>query len=314
MANRIFVASIVILWLGSMTWLVVERILPSFVSGQPPVIETYQTNEVVAWSVYWGDTHVGYAASVRMEGVDGTIELHNRILLDDVPLIDLAPLWMRHMAGDIGKVSIDATTRMEFDSLKNFSAFESRISLNEMPSVLSVSGRVNDSNLDLNIRSNSVSYPISIYMPGRRALNEALFPDARLPLLYEGRVWTEEVYSPFNAPNDPIEIIQVEAVSNEMMEIQGEIRRVMRVEYHRRVGPGVNKDAQLQAIAWVKQNGTVLRHDVFIGESELRFERLTNNKAAEIGVDLFEQQIRQGGKINMPENSDSLLPASGGDD
>jgi len=318
MANRIFIASIVALWLGSMTWLVVERILPSFVSGQPPVLENYQTNEVVAWSVHWSGERVGYAASVRMEGVAGTTELHNRILLDDVPLIDLAPLWMRHVAGDIGNISFDATTRMEFDSLENFSAFESRISLNEMPAVLNVSGRVDDSNLELNIRSNNISYPISIYMPDRRALNEALFPDARLPLLYEGRVWSEEVFSPLHAPNDPIEIVQVEAVSTEMMEIQGEIRRVMRVEYRGRVGPGVNKNAQLQAISWVKRNGTVLRHDVFIGGSELRFERLSKSEAAEIGVDLFERQIRQGGKINIPkqaspEKADSQLSEPGGD-
>ncbi len=284
MANRIFVSSIVILWLGSMTWLF---------SGQPPVIETYQTNQVVAWSVRWGGDRVGYAASVRLEGVEGTLELHNRILLENAPLIDLAPLWMRHIVGDIGKMSFDASTRVEFDALENFSAFESRISLNGMPSVLSISGRVNDSDLDLKIRSNDITYPISIYMPDKQALNEALFPDARLPMLYEGRRWSEEVYSPFHAPNNPIEIVQAEVVSTESMEIQGEIRRVFRVEYRGKVGSGVNKNAQLQAISWVKREGLVLRHDVFIGGSELRFERLSEDEAAEIGVDLFERQFRQ---------------------
>ena len=212
MANRIFVASIVVLWLGSMTWLVVARILPSLMTGQPPVIEAYESSKVVAWSVMWGGKQVGHAASVRLEGVSNTAELHNRILLKEVPLVELAPLWMRHVAGDIGKISFDAITRMEFDSLKNFSAFESRISLNGMPSIINVSGRVNDSKLDLNIRSNDINYSMPVDLPDSQALNEALFPDARLPLLYEGRAWTEEVYSPFHAPNYPVEVVHVEAV------------------------------------------------------------------------------------------------------
>jgi len=301
MANRIFVSSIVVLWLGSMTWLVVERILPSLVSGQPPAIENYKTNEVVAWDVRWGGESVGYAASVRLEGVAGAMELHNRILLDDAPLIDLAPLWMRHAVGNIGSMSFDASTRVEFDSLGNFSAFESRISLNDMPSVLSISGRVNDSNLDLKIRSSDISYPISIYMPDRKALNEALFPNARLPQMYEGRRWTEEVYSPFHAPNDPIELVQAEVVSTESMEIQGKIRRLLRVEYRGRAGSGVNKNARLQAVSWVKKDGTVLRYDVYIGGSELRFERLSESRSAEIGMELFERQLRQGAKIKLPD-------------
>jgi len=300
MANRIFVSSIVVLWLGSMAWLVVERILPSFVSGQPPVIDNYTTNEVVAWSVCWGGERVGYAASVRLEGTAGAVELHNRILLKDAPLIDLAPLWMRHAVGIIGSMSFDASTRIEFDSLGNFSAFESPISLNEMPSVLNISGRVNDSNLDLKIRSSDISYPISIYMPDRKSLNEALFPDARLPSMYEGRRWSEEVYSPFHAPNDPIELVQAEVVSTESMEIQGKIRRLLRIEYRGRVGSGVDKNSRLQAVSWVKKDGTVLRHDVYIGGSELRFERLSKHEAAEIGVDLFERQLRQGAKIHLP--------------
>jgi len=301
MANRIFVSSIVVLWLGSMTWLVVERILPSFVSGQPPAIETYHTNEVVAWNVRWGGERVGYAASVRLEGIAGAVELHNRILLDNAPLIDLAPLWMRHAVGDIGSMSFDASTRVEFDSLGNFSAFESRISLNDMPSVLSISGRVNDSNLDLKIRSSDISYSIPIYMPDSKTLNEALFPDARLPQMYVGRRWSEEVYSPFHAPNDPIELVQAEVVSLEPMEIQGEIRRLLRVEYRSRAGSGVNKNARLQAVSWVMKDGTVLRYDVYIGGSELRFERLSDSESAKIGVNLFERQLRQGAKINLPK-------------
>ena len=303
MANRVFVSAIVILWLSSMTWLFVERVFPSFVSGQPPLAESYKTGEVAAWSVQWGGNSLGYAASVCTDGIEGTTELHNRIFLENAPLLELAPAWMRHVVGEIGNVSFDAITRIEFDSLDTFSAFDTRISLNEMPSVLIMAGRVKDSYLDLKIRTGGIPYSTPVYLPDKKALSEALFPKAKLPLMYEGRVWREEVFSPFHSPSDPVEIIQAEVVSEESMEYLGEIRRVMRVEYRGMVGSGVPRNSRLQAVSWVERDGTVLRHDFYVGGSKMRFERLSKADAAQIGVDLFEHQNRQGAKIDTPDQA-----------
>ncbi|MCA9232600.1 MAG: hypothetical protein KDA57_18265 [Planctomycetales bacterium] len=308
MANRVFVAAIVMLWLSSMTWLFIERIFPSFLPGQPPLEETYKQNEVVAWSVQWGGDSLGYAASVCTEGVEGTTELHNRIFLENAPLMDLAPAWMRHVVGEIGKVSFDAVTRIEFDSLDNFSAFDTRINLNEMPSVLVMSGRMNDSYLDLKIRTGGIPYSTPVYLPDKKALSEALFPEAKLPQMYVGRVWREEVFSPFHSPSEPVEIIQAEVVSEETMEHQGKIRRVMRVEYRGMVGSGVPKNARIQAVSWVEPDGMVLRHDFFVGRSVMRFERLSDDEAAKIGAELFERQIRQGIELEMPDQPADLNP------
>ncbi len=301
MANRVFVSAIVVLWLSSMTWLFVERILPSFIDGQPPVSQSYKAGEVIAWSVEWGGKPVGFAASVRIDGVGGTTELHNHILLKDAPLMELAPAWMRHAVGNLGNMSFDAKTRIEFDSLDNFSAFESSISLNEMPSVLSISGRVKDSELELEIRSGEISYPTSVYLPEKKSLSEALFPDARLPLMYEGRRWREEVFSPFHSPSDPVEVVEAEVVSEDSMEYQGEIRRLMRVEYRSKAGSGVSKKSRLQAVSWVEKNGTVLRREVYVGSTKMRFDRLSKAEAAKVGVELFEILRRQGAEIETPE-------------
>ncbi len=303
MANRIFATTIVVLWLGSMIWLFVERIMPSFFSGQPPIAEAYRTGEVVAWSVQWGGKPVGYAASVRVDGIEGTSELHNHIALEDAPLAELAPTWMRHILGEIGNMTFNVLTRIEFDTLDNFTAFESRIAMNKVPSVLLITGKVKDSNLELEIRSNGITYPTSIYLPHTKSLNEALFPDAKLPRLVVGRRWRKEVYSPFHAPNDPIEIVQAEVVSEDSIEHQGKRRQVLCVEYHGMVGSGVPKNARLHAVSWVGSDGTVLRHDAYLGGTKMRFERLTKTEAAKIGVDLFERLLRQGGKFNLPEES-----------
>ncbi len=308
MVNRVFVSAVVALWLGSMTWLVVDRILPSLFSGNPPRVSAYNTGEVVAWRVLWDKTPVGWAGSVRLEGDGGTTELHNRVVMERLPLMELAPFWMRQVMGSVGELSFDALTRVEIDSLGNFSAFESRISLNDVPSVLSVQGRVRDSQLELKLRSGIFTSSTSVYMPNSKALSEALFPGARLPLMYVGRCWSEEVYSPFHAPGDPVKVVQAEVVSTDSMLYQGKIRRVVRVEYRTIVGAGVKKNAQLQAVSWVAQDGDVLRHDVFFSGAKMRFERLDKDEAAKVGVDLFERLTSQGAKIILPEPSKDTKP------
>ena len=87
------------------------------------------------------------------------------------------------------------------------------------------------------------------------------------------------------------------------MEYQGEIIRVMRVEYRRTVGSGVRQNARLQAIAWVERNGNVLRHDVYIDDSRMRFERQSKVDAAKIGAELFERLLRQGATLKSPEQA-----------
>lgn len=299
MANRIFVLAVVVLWLSSMTWLVTERILPSFFEGEPPAAEAYETGQAVAWEVQWEGKPVGHAASVQLSGVGGATELHNRVVLNDIPLMDLAPTWMRSAIGDLGEITFDARTRIEFDAIGNFSAFESRISVNDLPSVLNISGRVENSFLELHVRSGDISYTTPIYLPDSKALNEVLFPDARLPQMYVGRKWREEIYSPFHSPGNPVELVQAEVVSAEGIQYDNELRRTLRIEYRTMTGSGVPQEARLQAESWVEPAGNVLRRDVYLGSSKLRFTRLENSDATQVGGRLLEDLIRTGAVIDL---------------
>jgi hypothetical protein len=291
MANRIFVFAVVLLWLSSMTWLFTDRILPTFQDGQPPSVETFENGQAVAWEVEWGGEKVGSAASVRVPGAGGSVELHNRISLENMPIIDLAPAWMRMAVPTLGDMSFDVISRIEFDSLGNFSSFNSRVVLNDMPSVLKISGRVKDSYLRLNVVSGQLPYEVPVYLPDRRALNEALFPGGELPYMYVGRQWQEEVYSPFRATGDSVELVHVEVVSEESLEYCGESRRVLRVEYHGMIGSGISDKARLQAVSWVEPSGAVLRRDVYLGNSKLRFNRLSDAEANQIGQQLFDEIV-----------------------
>jgi len=299
MANRIFVLAVVVLWLCSMSWLITARILPSFLEGEPPIAEAYETGQAVAWRVDWEGRPVGHAASVRLSGVGGATDLHNRVVLKDIPLMDLAPTWMRSAIGDLGDITFDARTRIEFDALGSFSAFESRISVNDLPSVLNISGRVENSFLELHVRSGDISYNTPIYLPDSKALNEVLFPDSKLPQMYVGRSWREEIYSPFHSPGNPVELVQAEVVSTEGIQYGDELRRALRIEYRTMAGSGVPQEARLQAESWVEPSGNVLRRDVYLGGSKLRFTRLENEEAATVGGKLLEDLVRTGAEINL---------------
>lgn len=289
MANRIFVSAVIVLWLCSMGWLFTERVLPSLGDGQPPAYEKFKNGETVAWSVEWAGKAVGQAASVRVPGTDGTIEIHNRISLEEMPIAELAPSWMRIAVPSLGEMSLSIISRVEFDSLGNFSSFHSKVSLNDMPSVLRISGRVEDSYLKLKVHTGQLPYEISLYMSDQASLNEALFPGAELPYMYLGRHWQEEVYSPFRASGDPIEIVQAEVVAEEKIEFGSEARRVFRVAYHSLFGSGISDKARLQAVSWVEPSGKILRRDVMVGNSRLRFNRLSEEQSQQVGEEFFDE-------------------------
>ena len=288
MANRVFVCAVIVLWLGSMSWLMIDKILPSLHEGEPPLAAGFEPGVPVAWKVLWGDREVGYAASMRTPGVLGTTNLENRVILEDVPLLDLVPALMRQVVGDIGSMKFDARTTLEFDSLDNFSKFESRVSINEVSRVLQLDGKVNGAFLDAKVKFGDVNYEPKVPIANHAALSEALFPDAKLPYLYVGRRWSEEVYNPFQAPNAPIETVDVEVTGIETLSMDDENHRVMRVEFSGPPAPGVPEDARLQAIAWVRQSdGVVLRQDVLISTSRLRFDRLPDEEALKQGNKLL---------------------------
>jgi len=288
MANRVFVCAVIVLWLGSMSWLLIDKILPSLHEGEPPLAAGFEPGVPVAWKVSWGDREVGYAASMRTPGVLGTTNLENRVILEDVPLLDLVPALMRRVVGDIGSMKFDARTTLEFDSLDNFSKFESRVAINEVSSVLELDGKVNGAFLDVKVKFGDVHYEPKVPIANQAALSEALFPDAKLPYLYVGRRWSEEIYNPFHTPSAPIETVDVEVTGIETLSMDGESHRVLRVEFSGPPAPGVPEDARLQAIAWVRQSdGVVLRQDVLISTSRLRFDRLPEEEAIKQGNKLL---------------------------
>lgn len=273
MGNRIFVGVVVLLWTGTMSWLMVARILPPFFNGDPPGHGVLQRDEPVCWDIEHDGQLVGHAVSQAVPGAMGTTEIHSRVLLDGLEVRKLAPQWMNTLVQGLGEISLDTRSRIVLDSLNNLSSFETRVRLNDLPLVMRVSGRVDGPNLQLKIRSGDVTHTVKYPAPSNSLIASELIPEPKLLSVYVGRKWQQEIYSPFRPPTDSMEILQAAVVEESWFERRGERQRVKRIEYRAMSPAGVAADNMLRAMVWVGDDGTVLRQDLYLMETKLRFER-----------------------------------------
>ncbi len=273
MGNRIFVALVVMLWVGTMSWLMVARILPPFFQGEPPGHGVLIRDEPVCWQIGYDGRPVGHAVSQAIPGALGTTEVHSRVMLEGIDLGRLAPQWMSALVRGLGDISLDTRTELVLDSLGSLSSFETRVWLNDLPLVMKVVGKVDGPNLILKLQTGEVTHESRHPVPAPSLLASELIPEPKLLQVYVGRKWQQEVYSPFRPPSSSMEILQAEVVSEDWMEHRGERLRARKIEYRTLSPAGVASSNTLRSVLWVNDEGTVLRQDMYLMDARLRFER-----------------------------------------
>lgn len=288
MGNRIFVGVVVVLWAGTMSWLMVARILPPFFHGEPPTHGVLVQGEPTCWEIEYGGRRVGHAVSQAVPGALGTIEIHSRVLLKGIEIKELAPQWMGSLARVLGEVSLDTRSKFVLDSLGNLSSFTTKVGLNDLPIVMKVQGQVDGAELKLKIQSGDVTHEVIYPVPSQSLLTSELTPDPKLLQVYVGRKWQQEVYSPFRPPGNSLEILQAEVVEERFMDHRGERTHARKIEYRSLSAAGVAADNTLRAVVWVADDGTVLRQDVHIMDAKLRFERCTEPRMLKMAEQLLD--------------------------
>src|SRR6185295_10678143 len=158
MSNRIFVGVVVTLWAGTMSWLMVARILPPFFHGEPPT-HGAMVHDPVCWEIQYGGRRVGHAVSQAIPGAMGTTEVHSGIKIDGIEIRELAPQWMGSLVRSLGAVSLDTRSVFVLDSLNNLSTFSTKVKLNDLPVIMRVRGKVDGAELKLTIQSGDVTHP-----------------------------------------------------------------------------------------------------------------------------------------------------------
>src|SRR6476660_6870416 len=280
MGNRIFVGIVLTLWAGTMSWLMVARILPPFFHGEPPTHGTL-VHDPVCWEIQYGGRQVGHAVSQAVPGAMSTTEIHSRIKIDGIEVRELAPQWMGSLVRSLGAVSLDTRSVFVLDSLNNLSSFTTKVRLNDLPVIMRVRGRVDGAELKLTIQSGDVTHPpVSYPIPSYSSLTSELIPDPKMLQIYVGRKWQQEVYSPF---------------------------RSRKIEYRSLSAAGVTADNRLRAVVWVADDGMVLRQDVYLMDAKLRFERCLEPRMIKTAAVLLD--INSVATVPVPEST-SLPQAS----
>src|SRR5215212_5101682 len=273
MGNRIFVGIVVTLWAGTMSWLMVARILPPFFQGEPPTHGSV-VHEPVCWEIQYAGRSVGHAVSQAVPGAMSTTEIHSRIKIDGIEVRELAPQWMGSIVRTLGAVSLDTRSVFVLDSLNNLSSFRTKVNLNDLPVIMRVRGKVDGSELKVTIQSGDVTHaPVSYPIPSYASLASELIPDPKMLQVYVGRKWQQEVYSPFRPPGNSLEILEAEVVEERIMEHRGERVHARKIEYRSLSTAGVTADNRLRGVVWVADDGMVLRQDLYLMDAKLRFER-----------------------------------------
>jgi hypothetical protein len=288
MGNRIFVGVVVLLWGGTMSWLMVARILPPFFHGEPPVHGARVKDEPVCWEIEYRDESIGYAVSQAIPGALNTTEVHSRVLLERIGIRDLAPQWMGSLVRGMGKIAVDTRTRLVLDSLGNLSNFETKVRLNDLPLMMRVLGKVDGPELRLKIQSGEITHEMSYPVPSQMLLTNELIPEPKLLQIYVGRKWQQEVFSPFRSPTNSLEIMQAEVVDEGTIEHAGEATVARKIEFRSMTAAGVAADNTLRAVIWVAEDGTVLRQDIYLMSAKLRFSRRTEPTMLELAHKLLD--------------------------
>jgi hypothetical protein len=281
MGNHPFNVIVILFWLATMSWLVVAKVLPPLRVGEPPsyrsILKKGSRQPPVCWSIRLEDRLIGWAANKIERRADGITELYSRVYLRDLPLDQFAPAWLatvlKPVLRDVGPLDVDKFSRMTVDPLGRLVAFESRVRVADLPDAIKVHGQIEGSSLKLSVQSGEIPHKLERYLPPDALMADELSPQTTMPGLRVGQAWTVPLYSPFRPPTSPIEILQARVERAERITWGGRKVNCRMIVYRSDPGSGL-VTGESRGRTWVRDDGVVLRQEVTILRSHLRFVRL----------------------------------------
>ncbi len=292
MGNRAFHAVVVLLWASTTGWLVVAKVLPPLLVGEPPTYRStlQEQHRVIAWRLEWNGQPIGWSASKVLPAEDGVTEVHSRMLLDDLPLKEMSPYWLRPLLAQLGTMDMDARSRVEIDPLGALSHFRSTVRIGEIADAVRVRGHVDGSQLHVEVRSGEFQYKKQLPLPPDALVGNELTPQAELPGLRVGQSWTMPVYSPFY-PNQPLEIWQASVDEEGMLQWNDEMVTTRIVSYRADSGAALGASTKPRGRLWVARDGRVLQQESMLLNSQLRFVRMTSDETEALLASLGEDWL-----------------------
>jgi hypothetical protein len=295
MSNRWFSATVVILWLATMGWLVKEKVLPLMLVGEPPsvgkAIEAQRLKPVVGWKVLVDSQSVGWALTDTQLQRTGLTEVRGRVHFDTLPLEKMMPGFLRSafrlIGGSSGKLQFDARSVLTVDGFGRQVRFDSTLRFDPCDEVISVHGTVEGEQAELQVRVRSgPSEPVIIHLPRNALLSDAFSPQpqTQLPGLRTGQTWTVPVYSPLWPDKNKMEVLRATVEGTQSIVWNGEGVRAWLVVYRSESGNGADGNPKPRGQLWVRHDGTVLKQEVTALGANITFVRLTDKEAKQLAA------------------------------
>jgi hypothetical protein len=289
MGNSPFNVTVVLFWLATMGWLVTAKVLPPLRVGDPPSyssISAESEKDLPAWwAIRMGDRTVGWAANWYVRRPEGISEFYSRVYLAELPLDEIAPGWLttvlKPVFSNLDLMDIDKQSWLVIDPLGRLSDFESRIRLAGVPDAIRLQGTVEGSKLKLLVRSGDVAATLYQPLAANSLMNDELSPQSRMPNLRVGQTWTVPLYTPFQSPHNPMDMLQATVETEEGIRWDGKRVPVRLVVYRGDPGSGRGSN-EVRGRMWVNEAGLVLRQEVTVFRSPIQFERVPDEQATEL--------------------------------
>ncbi len=295
-----FNVAVVGLWLTTMSWLVVSKVLPTILVGEPPnyrtILDAQRNSPPVAWEMIWNGRRMGWALNTMKKHVDSLAEMHSRVHFDYLPLADVVPKQFRSYVGSLDELgshlATDVVSELDFDPLGRVSRFQSVLRFQPLTDVIKVQGVIDGAKLSISVYSGDFSYKRELTVTPKAMLHDAVSPQTHLPGLRVGQTWTEEVYSPLHPPTEPLEVLQVEVEGRERLMWGGDAVETWLVVYRTDPGSGGRSAGKLRGKMWVRRDGTVLQQEVGLLQSTLTFTRMPDDQAKDLAKKVQEESVR----------------------
>lgn len=295
MGGRWFHIAVLISWLLSMSWLVVEKVAPTFRGGMQPAFDAYGTEsdaspEAVGWRLKWDDREIGWAVIRSARRPDDTVVVRSVVHFEDLPVDRL----ITQLLGTIGpmvrqSISVQEDLRLDFSVVTNtefvdgeVQRFRSSIHSGQLRDLLRIEGALRGGQMEVVVYgrtspSQDAAGPREIYrhhveLPPRAMVGDSFSLQSRLTNLRVGQRWTFPVYRPF-PPGSQAEIMEAHVSRRVSMHYEDGNVPVLQVVFRRGAGSGISAAQEPTGCMWVDDEGTVLQQEVRLANVSLRFRR-----------------------------------------
>jgi len=289
MYSRWYNVAVVLLWMGSMGWLIVEKVLPSLLVGDPPsqqrILAAQQDEPASGWQVFWNDRPIGWAISVTAPLPDAMTEVRSLVRFEELRLSEMVPAFVQQLLGlghDLPGIQMEARSTLVFDAFGHLSRFESAVGFPPVADTVAIKirGQIDGAELRLGIFCPDFPPVEKTLRVGRAMLSDAMSPQSHLPGLRAGQQWTVEIYSPLSQASHPTEILHARVEARTLLVWNHRQVDTWLVVFRGDPGGEAGGETDVRAKLWVDDHGMVLKQQVVVLGSTMSFLRLPDAQAA----------------------------------